>query len=111
MPTPRPPFRVSFLPGCFTPIVGAAARLNLPGITSELQLVFTSIETTLSQIPRTWGDPQRNYTGMNATQYVRHMVSDGIRVEYLVHNSEPVVIVRSISPIEGGPFDPNPKST
>jgi hypothetical protein len=44
---------------------------------------------------------------MKAVLYRRSMLADGLRVEYLVHNSEPVVIVRSISPIKGGPFDSN----
>jgi hypothetical protein len=77
------------------------------GLSEVLETTLNAIEVILAQTPRTWGDPERNYPGMQATQFVRHMVSDGLRVIYPVHNSEPVVIVRSISPIRGGPFRPN----
>jgi hypothetical protein len=89
------------------PMADAIVFAARSGRSGELESVFDIIEMNLSQTPRTWGDPQRTYTGMNATLYVRHMVPNGIRVKYLVHNIEPVVVVRSISPIDGGPFDPN----
>jgi hypothetical protein len=108
MASPKPPFRVSYLSDCFDPLAGAVAFAARSSLSELLENAINMIELILAQTPRTWGDPQRNYPGMKATQYVRHMVSDGIRVIYLVHNSEPVVIVRSISPIRGGPFRPDP---
>jgi hypothetical protein len=92
--------------GCFDKLTASVDLVVRPELADELKFLFRLIEQTLSNTPRTWGDPRRKFRGMNAVLFERSMVSDGLRVEYLVHNSEPVVIVRSISPVEGGPLDP-----
>jgi hypothetical protein len=84
--------------------IDRAARSGRP---NELAFLFEYIDRTLANTPRSWGDPRRMYRGMRSVLYERSMMSDGVRVYYMVHEVDPVVIVRSIMPIPDGPFDPS----
>jgi hypothetical protein len=108
MASPKPPFRVSYLYGSFNSLTRSVKLAERPSISAEIRFLLRFIEHTLQHTPRTWGDPYFNLADMKAVLYRRSMLTDGLRVEYLVHNSQPVVIVRSISSIKGGPLDPDP---
>jgi hypothetical protein len=55
--------------------------------------------------PKEWGDPYINYRGLNAIAYGKTILPAQLRIEYTVHNSEPIVWISAIIPLPESPFD------
>jgi hypothetical protein len=65
-----------------------------------LQQIMENLETQ----PRDWGDPYLNYRELQAVGYGKTIVSAGLRVEYAIHDSRPLVWLSVVRPLIGSPF-------
>jgi hypothetical protein len=66
--------------------------------------VIRKIKENLESRPREWGDPYTNYRGLKAVGYGRTILPARLRIEYTVHEVEPLVWISSIKPLPGSPF-------
>lgn len=74
------------------------------GLRPLLADILRQIVENLQTRPREWGDPYRNYRGMHAVGYGRSILPAAIRIEYAVHETEPLVWISSIRATAGSPF-------
>ena len=80
------------------------ARAESLDLRDWLNAVYRQIIETLRASPREWGDPIRNYRGLNATGYKRAILSAGLWVEYAVHNTDALVWISKVIVLEDSPF-------
>jgi hypothetical protein len=74
------------------------------GLRTLLIEVLRQTLENLETRPRDWGDPYINYRGLNAVGYGRTILPAQLRVEYAVHNTEPLVWLSALIPLPGSPF-------
>ncbi len=74
------------------------------GLRSLLLDILREITESLQTRPREWGDPYTNYRGLHAVGYGRSILPAGLRVQYAVHDTEPVVWLSSIRVLPESPF-------
>ena len=67
-------------------------------------LCIRQITSNLETRPREWGDPYTNFRNLNAVGFGRTILPSKIRVQYVVHDTEPLVWITSIRPLMGSPF-------
>jgi hypothetical protein len=75
------------------------------GLRTLLVEVLRQMSENLKHHPREWGDPYRNYRGLDAVAYEKTILPARIRVKYAVHNSKPLVWVSALVPLAGSPFE------
>jgi hypothetical protein len=81
-----------------TLIDAATAR----GLRADAVRAFTRIFDYLTLAPRDWGDPVRQYRGLQLTEYRgQHW---RLRCRYSVHDRVPIVFLTQIVPIKGSPL-------
>ena|SRR6266540_4243043 len=80
------------------------ARAEQRDLRELLSAVFRHVIQTLETSPREWGDPFRNYHGLNATGYQRAILPARLWIEYAVHNVDPVVWISRLIALEGSLF-------
>ena len=83
---------------------GLVARAEQRGLRSLLIEVLRQVSDNLERNPREWGDPYMNYRGLKAVGYGKLILPARIRVEYAVHNSEPLVWISAIGALIESPF-------
>jgi len=66
------------------------------GVRLEFVQSMLEIEKALRTIPRTWGDPIANLTGLQMTRY--HRLYGNLILHYSVHVEQPVVWLVHIEP-------------
>src|SRR5437016_1466645 len=101
---PPPPFRVTVTPPCREQIKTLTRRAKQAGLGEEFKQALLDVEQHPLHEPREWGDPYHNVPGLNAVSYARALPGLRIRVDYLVHNQQPVVILAAIRPITDSPL-------
>ena len=74
------------------------------GLRPLLISALRQIRENLEFRPRDWGDPYVNYRGLDAVGYGRTIIPAGLRLEYVVHNTEPRVWMHAVRPLPGSPF-------
>jgi len=99
-----PTFRVEAVGRFPLQLDGLIVIAEQRGLRSLLIEVLRQISDNLQSKPREWGDPYKNYRGLNAVGFGKAILPSRIRVEYAVHNTEPLVWVSSIRPLIGSPF-------
>ncbi len=99
-----PAFRVDFIGDAVGQLDRLTARAEELGLQDALALVYQLIIGTLKTRPLEWGDPFRDYRGLNLTAFQRAVLPAGICVVYAVHNVEPVVLIYQFVALEGSPF-------
>jgi len=104
MSASRPPFRVTILPTCQERIQTLAARAETVGRGEEFAEHLRAMSEHLVRDPRDWGDPFWPLPGMRGVVYQHYWLGLGLRVEYLVHDTQPEVIVRTFEPLPRGPL-------
>ncbi len=97
-------FRVDFIGEAVGQLDDLTARAEQLGLRDALALAYRLIIGTLKTRPREWGDPFRNYRGLNTTAYQHAVTPAGICVVYAVHNVEPVVWIYQLVVLKGSPF-------
>lgn len=100
----RPPFRVTILPACQKRIQTLADRAVTIGRGEEFTEHLHSMLEHLARRPRDWGDPFWPLPGMQGVVYQHYWLGLGLGVEYLVHDTQSEVIVRSFEPLPRGPL-------
>lgn len=77
-------------------------RAMLFGVRDRVLLALDEIDRQLRTNPREWGEPSST---LRAMRMVLHTgFCDRIRVDYGVHETQPVVVVRNIEPEPGHPL-------
>lgn len=77
----------------------AADRL---GLRVDLAASLGEIDRKLQSEPRSWGDPVRTLPTLDLTLY--RGLHAKIQVIYSVHQTQPVVFVRDVTPVLGHPL-------
>lgn len=75
------------------------------GLRTLLIEVLRQITENLKHHPRAWGDPYRNYLGLDTVVYEKTILPARIRVKYAVHNTKPFVWVSALVPLPGSLFE------
>jgi hypothetical protein len=74
------------------------------GLQSLLTDLLRQVSDNLQSQPRDWGDPYTNYRVLKAVGYGKTILPVRLRVEYVVHDTEQIVWIRSLRPLFGSPF-------
>ena len=78
-----------------------AKQRNLqPLLLEVVRQMMQNLETS----PREWGDPYRNFRALQTVRYGKTIMAAGLRITYVVHDTEPIVWITSIRPLFGSPF-------
>ena len=104
MRTGSPQFTVGVIGKAVEQFEQLTARAESLELQELLRAVVRLIVETLRTRPREWGDPVRNYRGLNATGYKQAILPAGLWVEYAVHNTDPLVWVSKVVVLEDSPF-------
>jgi hypothetical protein len=77
-------------------------RASELGIRPQIELPIAEIIHFLTQSPRGWGDPLRNFRHAQTVEYRgRHK---NFRCIYSVHDRVPIVFMAELTPMEGNPL-------
>ena len=79
-------------------------RAILIGQVQPLTRFLKELETELRSHPREWGDPIRNWSGLQAVEFAHTSAADRFRVFYLVHDTASSVFVRDIVVLPDNPL-------
>jgi len=104
MSTSGPPFRIEFLPPCLDRVRVLTERAKAVGLGRPFAGFLAEMMRDLQRRPREWGDPFTPLHGMQAVVYQKYSAAVEVRVEYLVHDTEPEVVVRSFESLPRGPL-------
>lgn len=99
-----PRFTVALVGKAVAHLEQLTERAERLGLQELLAVVYRHVIDTLETRPREWGDPDRDYHGLDATGYHKALLPAGLWVEYAVHNTEPLVWVSKLIILEGSSF-------
>lgn len=71
-------FQLSIMPSCRLRIQSLAVRAKALGYGVRFAVVLTSIRHQLETNPRSWGDPNFRFHGLNLVSYLR--MYEGLRI-------------------------------
>lgn len=77
-------------------------RAAIFGVAERVLACLREIDRQLKSNPREWGEPSSILRGMRMILHTGFF--DRIRVDYGVHDTQPVVVVRNIEPEPGHPL-------
>ena len=77
-------------------------RAKTLGIASKIELAIAEVLHRLTQAPRDWGDPLRNYRHAHTVEY--RGLHKNFRCTYSVHDRVPIVFMTELTPLEGNPL-------
>ena len=92
----RGPFRVTPFGSVRGVVISLRKHAEARGISERVSRALDEIEGHLELHPETWGDPIRIYKGLHLSMYRR--LHDKLRVEYGVHETEPLVFITGLTP-------------
>lgn len=102
IPDPAPPYELgtsAILRERIHRMLNRAADL---GILPEIELAIAEIIHLLTQSPRGWGDPLRNFQHAQTVEYRgQHR---NFQCYYSIHDRIPIVFVASLTTLEGNPL-------
>ena len=102
VPDPAPPFEVD-ASGEFKDRLRRRLRRAFElGVSGEFGRSLAEITDLVTQKPREWGDPVKDFRHIQFTQY--HGTHRGFVCIYSVHNRIPMVVVTKLIPLEGNPL-------
>jgi hypothetical protein len=102
IPDPSPPYEVD-ASGLFKDrLRRMLRRASDLGVRAEIDRAVGEISDLLTQRPREWGDPIKDFRIIHFTQY--HATHKGFVCIYSVHDRIPTVVVTNLIPLEGNPL-------
>ena len=104
MSLPEAKYRLEFLSGVLEQLRSWASTAAGYGMGPDFADVLEEFRVELTMNPTAWGDPAFNFSALKLVIYRRY--GRILQVEYAVHETETVVIVRSVVLTRGTmPYD------
>ncbi len=102
IPDPSPPFEFEPSGAMKDRIRRMIDRAIVLGVRDQIVRALQEIVQFVTQSPRSWGDPVRNFRHAELTQF--RAIHRKFRCVYSVHNRVPIVFLNELTPLKGNPL-------